>query len=1076
MTTALDHRASAIFLSLSTVPPEDRARYLDAHCGDDAALRRLVERLLDAVGEDDTSVRPLDRIQREGHEGGIRPGTTIGDFIVVRQIGAGGAGVVYLAHQQHPPRIVALKVLRGEFVASDLQRRFEFEAELLAELHHPGIAQIFAASPGDGVSPPFIAMELVDGPPITEHVEAQGLSSRERIDLFVQVCDAVQHAHQRGVIHRDLKPGNILVGQDRQAKVLDFGVARRVEMTTVFPTETGQLVGTLAYMSPEQVQAVPGTVDTRTDIHALGVILFRLLAGRLPFAADDPSLPELARRIVEDEPPKLGALDPAFRGDLEVIVARALAKEKDRRYASAAGLAADLRRYLSGNPISASADSAWYLVRRQVRRYRLALALSGAGLVLVGGLASYALMQRNRADAVNVQLQQELSTSTLERARLLSMTGNHPGAEELAWTELFRRPDSDHARWALWEIYSRQPVLWTRVHEGGAESVHFSRDGRRLVTAGRTHGDLQIVDTASGQPLHRIVSEPKAIIARARFTPDGRQVVAASQTGPLRFWNSESARHERDIGGPFRSLRDFVFTDDGRTVVAVADGALHGWSVENGAPIAGLAGLFQRAIELGSHERGTLVAVGDSDGGLTIMDVRHPERRRQIPAHDRPIVSVAVSQDGQYIATGTTDGQVGVWNAATGSNVRRVRTHNGRVRGLAFSADRNSLAVPGEWGTRLWNLDEELTPLRDVGGSEGVSDATVSADGQFLATCSGGSGRVRLWHLTADMRVRHWQAHQTRVTAVALSDSTPRIITAGDSLVALDANTPAQRMLSEAGSVAGIVRSRDSQWIATAGTGKWPAVWRLSDLQRLSDLTEAAPSRGLILADDDRRLIVGRADGALRMFDMVDGRPENGRTIPPAGTEVLAMASQAARVFIAHRAGGVLVRDVRTGDALRTLHSAASPFAVAASPRDDLLAIGTYVGTVELWNPTTGTRLHELKGLNALVSALAFSPDGAMLAASSRDGTTRLWSADGQFLAVVARRTPAASRTRFSPDGRQLIIGYDDGEVEIRDLQYFFRYAGGQAEYQLGLLTAKQQSFPRASEILEWARRVRQHP
>src|SRR5262249_8459447 len=163
------------------------------------------------------------------------------------------------------------------------------------------------------------------------------------------------------------KPGNILVGEDGQPKVLDFGVARRLEQSSpaTVATETGQLVGTLAYMSPEQVLAKPEGIDTRTDIYAIGVILYRLLCSRLPFGHDTPALPELARRIVQDDPPRLGTIDPALRGDLEVIVARAMAKEKERRYAAAAGLASDLRRYLSGEPISASADSAWYLVRRQ---------------------------------------------------------------------------------------------------------------------------------------------------------------------------------------------------------------------------------------------------------------------------------------------------------------------------------------------------------------------------------------------------------------------------------------------------------------------------------------------------------------------------------------------------------------------------------------------------------------------------------------------------------------------------------------------------------------------------------------
>jgi eukaryotic-like serine/threonine-protein kinase len=306
-------------------------------------------------------------------DGGLWPaaGATIGGFTLIRHIGSGGAGVVYLAQQQQPSRIVALKMLRRELMASTMRRRFEIEAELLAQLQHPGIAQVYAAHSGDAVTPPFIAMEYVDGPPLTQYADDRRLAVRDRVDLVACASDAIQHAHQRGIIHRDLKPANILVDEHGRPKVLDFGVARtvgaQVSITTV-ETEVGELIGTVAYMSPEQVEATPNGVDTRTDIYALGVVLFRLLTGQLPFGHDAPPLPELARRIAHDTSPKLGAVDPTLRGDLEIIVSRALAKDKERRYSSAAALATDLRRYLNGQPIAASADSAWYLLRRQVAR------------------------------------------------------------------------------------------------------------------------------------------------------------------------------------------------------------------------------------------------------------------------------------------------------------------------------------------------------------------------------------------------------------------------------------------------------------------------------------------------------------------------------------------------------------------------------------------------------------------------------------------------------------------------------------------------------------------------------------
>jgi hypothetical protein len=339
------------------------------------------------------------------------------------------------------------------------------------------------------------------------------------------------------------------------------------------------------------VEATPDAIDTRTDIYALGVILFRLLSGRLPFGHDDPPLPELARRIARDDPPKLGAIDPGLRGDLEIIVARALAKDKDRRYSSAAGLAHDLRRYLDGQPIAASADSAWYLVRRQVARYRRALVLSAAAGVGLTALTSYAVLQRERADRVNVQLQQELATSTIERGRLLSLTRNLPIAEDLVWRELFRRPDSLHAQWALSDIYSREPSLCCGiVHKEGTRSVRFSPDGRLLMTAGRVDGQLRLLEVSSGRVVRSYTSENRSPVLRALFTPDGRLVFWGNTDGSLRSWDVATGE-VRHFPSVVQGLWDFAIDASGKYIMTVGTVAgVRVWSLATGQLVTTLTG------------------------------------------------------------------------------------------------------------------------------------------------------------------------------------------------------------------------------------------------------------------------------------------------------------------------------------------------------------------------------------------------------------------------------------------------------------------------------------------------------
>jgi tetratricopeptide (TPR) repeat protein/predicted Ser/Thr protein kinase len=301
----------------------------------------------------------------------------IGRYRIIRLLGEGGMGAVYEAEQDQPRRSVALKVIRGVWANPELLRRFELESQTLGRLHHPGIAQIYEAGSvdaGSGIQP-FFAMELIHGKPLIEYADAKDLNIRQRLTLMIQVCEAVLHAHQHGIIHRDLKPGNILVDESGQPKVLDFGLARVTDSDTeaTRQTDMGQLLGTLAYMSPEQVMADPLALDTRSDVYALGVVLYELLAGKLPYTLTR-QLHEAVRTIQEVDPVPLGAVNRMYRGDVETIAAKALEKDKTRRYSSAAELAGDIRRYLEDQPITAKPASTSYQLRKFARRHRTLVA------------------------------------------------------------------------------------------------------------------------------------------------------------------------------------------------------------------------------------------------------------------------------------------------------------------------------------------------------------------------------------------------------------------------------------------------------------------------------------------------------------------------------------------------------------------------------------------------------------------------------------------------------------------------------------------------------------------------------
>ena len=383
--------AEAIFLALADLAPADREALLQERCGHDPDLRAEVDAMLGAIDvPDDEFLDParIPTLDVASADGPLQAGTVLGDFLVLHAIGSGGMGVVYAAQQDRPRRTVAIKVLHRGLRHPAVLRRFEREAEMLGRLQHPGIANVFAFHRGDRRVPAHLVMELVSGPPITEYVHAHALGPAARIELVIRVCEAVQHAHERGIIHRDLKPANVLVSDSGQPKVLDFGIARAIglDIHSTIQTAHGQLIGTLAYMSPERLRGGV-EVDGRSDVYALGVMFYRLMAGRLPFDLGGLPLADAAQRILYAEVLPLGSIDEGFGGPIEQVCTRAMAHAPDRRYQSAADLAADLRACLEGRSPSAlatvDAPGAPLLVAQSADRRFVAVSLIGGGVVVL---------------------------------------------------------------------------------------------------------------------------------------------------------------------------------------------------------------------------------------------------------------------------------------------------------------------------------------------------------------------------------------------------------------------------------------------------------------------------------------------------------------------------------------------------------------------------------------------------------------------------------------------------------------------------------------------------------------------
>ncbi|MCX5689593.1 MAG: serine/threonine-protein kinase [Planctomycetota bacterium] len=439
-------RVRSFFNAAMELPRAQRASFVEAQAGDDQAVRLAVMELMSAEEADDSPFDPEgEGFAREAlsidTSASMPASGLIGPFKIERLIGEGGMGQVFLASQSNPERQVALKLLRGGSRSRTLLNRFRREVRVLGRLEHPGIARIYEAgtSEGPGGAISYFAMEHVQGPRLTQHAVASNLDTPGILRLMIRIAEAVQHAHSKGVIHRDLKPANILVDESvqggtgthsaesllrgAQPKILDFGVARLLEPDTQVTalTEQGLLVGTVAYMSPEQLAGDADGLDTRTDIYSMGVILYELLSGQLPHDVMGKQIAEAARMVRELEPRPLRSGSPQVRidRDLATIVAKAMEKERDRRYPTAAAFAADLEHYLNNEPITARPASVVYQVSKFARRNRSLVTVAGIGaLATLAGLA-FSVYSLQREQQARKQSTKEAALSTAVRSYLI---------------------------------------------------------------------------------------------------------------------------------------------------------------------------------------------------------------------------------------------------------------------------------------------------------------------------------------------------------------------------------------------------------------------------------------------------------------------------------------------------------------------------------------------------------------------------------------------------------------------------------------------------------------------------------
>ncbi len=783
----------AVFTHARDLESRERAAYLSAACGDDEDLRTEVEELL---AEDARGIRDAVDHALVGGAAPITPHFSarpelVGKYRILGICGSGGMGTVYEAKQESPKRRVAVKVIQPDSLRPDLLSRFRRETEILGRLDHPCIAQIFEAGEfeQDGLIRPFFAMEFVDGTSLVEFADQHGLSTAARIDLIVEICDAIQYAHDRGVVHRDLKPDNVLVVETSDSrtgstttfgrpKILDFGVARLTDLDSeaTLQTSDGTLLGSVAYMSPEQASGGRDDVDGRSDLYSLGVITFELLSGELPYAVRGRPLAEALDAIRYHEPTLLHSVDPTLADDLGTIIGKCLQKDRAHRYGRVAELAQDLRAFRELKPIKARPPSSWYQLKRFAQRNR----------VLVGGVVASTLAVTLGAVAALLFAVQSNENARTSRAHQLDAERATYRASLLAASSLLES-DPGHVQRILASVPEEQRG-WEYQYLSSAVCLELLEFG-------------DVDPTPPGFRVHRPSSEMFLLSG-------GEEAIARSAPAEFRIWEVRSGRSIRSFSAP-EAVQQFAVSADGSTLVAAlesgrivvthptaGDTRWETWRDREGVVDAlaissnGGAVAFEDANGVSFGRRGdwkVFVPPGaraphgaqglefDPDGAtLTVLrsdlhrvDVGSGEELHEPIPSTQGHWAIDVSSSGKLLAAGQRARELRIFDLATRELVGEFFGHTGTIIDVAFGPDERVVSVANGGGVRVWDLRLGTTVTHiDAPGT--VKAEFVGVDQLLTLT----NGRLKLWTLKSS-RARELVGHGGRVFVPIFSgDST----------------------------------------------------------------------------------------------------------------------------------------------------------------------------------------------------------------------------------------------------------------------------------------------------------------
>jgi eukaryotic-like serine/threonine-protein kinase len=1037
---------------------EERKAYLDEACSSDTALRQKVEALLKAYAKSDnvpdTPIVSSD-LTLEDMVSIEVPGAVIDRYKLLEKIGEGGFGVVWAAEQKRPvKRRVALKIIKLGMDTKQVVARFEAERQALALMDHPNIAKVLDAGATE-TGRPYFVMELVRGIPVIEYCDQEKCSIRERLDIFTKICNAIQHAHQKGIIHRDIKPSNILITLHDGVpvpRVIDFGIAKATqqELTekTIY-TQHNQFIGTPAYMSPEQAEMSGLDIDTRSDIYSLGVLLYELLTGTTPFTEEElrkAGYAEMTRIIREQEPPrpstrltqlltksashrKLATRHSPLATDLDWIVMKCLEKDRTRRYETANGLALDIVRHMSNEPVIARPPTVVYQLQKAWRRNKVVYtAAAGVVIALLLGTgismwqAWVATGARRDAEAASKR-EYTLRTKAEEgerRQRLMAYASDMKVAQVALEEDNFNmtvqllsryvpKPGEEDLRGIEWRYLwqaSKGDEIHTFPHETMVSSISLSADGTRLASAA-LDGKIRLFGVNSHRQLrvYEGGSKHETVISVA-LSPNGN-LLAADQQGTLRVWNADS-------GAPIfehKHVRAPVgFSPDSRSLAGTTETGLRIWNTTDwtsrslGEPL--VTG-YMPSLAFTPDSSRVVFSPRQKPGPskLIVYSLTGNEAVEELAGLEMPC---AISTDGSVVAAGGWGGEVCVWDLESLSVIKQFVAHNGMVRGVALAADGKTLATGGDDQViRLWDTKTFKNTRSLKGHLSEIWNLKFSSDGRFLASASKDHS-VKLWDWNAQPDTESEYSVPKDLRCRGFSES-------GDVLRFYDPKE------WEPGFEATSTRT---DHLLDLSTGQWTHVIR-SDSEALAQTTSMTwlPSQDKYLFGKEDGTVV-LSDGTTTQSIRVTDHPVEPLLLSPKGHYLLL------NVLPKNAKPYAMLWNIGTKEVIGQ-YPKMSGYPIkkpAFSPDERFLA---YLGddfAVKLWQISEKREWATLQGHTWTLEGVEFSPDSRLLASFAWDSDCRLWDVEKGTEAsphLLQGSPTQVNQVIFSPDGRTVATSSD---------------------------------------------------